>query len=96
MEDDRLVALRTKLKVEDELDCLLTLNEVRSLILSKLNSVNYALEQLEQGNVTKAYGDYWPVAALEDLLDTIENGHIEKQRKEWERKLEEQIEAEMN
>ena len=80
--------------MEDELDCLLTLDKVRSLIICKLEYVNYALKQLEKGNVTKAYGDYWPVAALEDLLDTVENGHVKKQEKKWLRELDEQIKQE--
>lgn len=80
---EKIKALREKLKVEDELDCLLTLNEVRAIAVTKLDSFNYALEQQEKGNVTKAYEDYAPVGVLEDIIDTIENGHVDKQRQKW-------------
>ena len=81
--EKKITTLREKLKVEDELDCLLTVNEVRAIAVTKLDSFNYALEQQEKGNVTKAYRDYAPVAVLENILDTIENGHMDKQRQKW-------------
>ena len=68
----KIKELRQKLKVEDELDCLLTLKEVKTQIRSKMESVKRALEQQEKGNLLKAYSDSYPFYMLEDLLNIVE------------------------